>query len=169
MILFLSLAGIKPYGTLSRQVMAMTTVQVLEQLHTKLTREMWSDKPRVDFLAMVHWLMVKSGGVSHVEIQKTLSSVERIVPELMSQDHAVEPIGNVNIAAVLETLPRCRALSGHYVNMEFIQKLAHQLEHVHVLAIAVRSGMTGIHQDVANVFYRGCLFLCGSTWFLRQN
>ncbi|KAG7424677.1 hypothetical protein Forpi1262_v011029 [Fusarium oxysporum f. sp. raphani] len=86
----------------------MTTVQVLEQLHTKLTREMWSDKPRVDFLAMVHWLIVKSGGVSHVEIQKTLSSVERIVPELMSQDHAVEPIGNVNIAAVLETLPRSR-------------------------------------------------------------
>ncbi|KAI8398607.1 hypothetical protein FOFC_19822 [Fusarium oxysporum] len=136
MILFLSLAGIKPDGILSRQVMAMTTEQVLEQLHTKLTREMWSDKPRVDFLATVHWLIVKSGGVSHVEIQMTLRSVERIVPELMSQDHAVEPIGNVNIAAVLETLPRCRALSGHNVNIEFIQKLAHQLEHVHILAIA---------------------------------
>ncbi|KAH7459875.1 hypothetical protein FOMA001_g19829 [Fusarium oxysporum f. sp. matthiolae] len=136
MILFLSLVSIKLDGILSRQVMAMTTEQVLEQLHTKLTREMWSDKPRADFLATVHWLILKSGGISHLKIQKPLRSVQHIVAELMTQDDAMEPIGGVNIAAVLETLPRCRALSGHHVDMEFIQKLVRQLDHIHILPMA---------------------------------
>ncbi|KAG5749504.1 hypothetical protein H9Q69_005645 [Fusarium xylarioides] len=136
MILFLSLACVKPDGILSRQVMAITAEQVLEQLQAKLTREMWSDKPRADFLATVHWLILKSGGISRVKIPMTQRSAQHVVAELMSQDDAVERIGNFNIAVVLETLPRCRALSGRHIDMELIQKLAHQLDYGHNLAMA---------------------------------
>ncbi|KAF5704037.1 alphan-acetylglucosamine transferase [Fusarium mundagurra] len=136
MVLFLSLVSIKLDGILSRQVMAMTNEQVLEQLHTKLTREIWSDKPRADILATMHWLILKSGGISHVKIQKPPSSLQHIVAELMTQDDAMEPIRGLNIATVLQTLSRCRALSGHHVDMEFIQRVVRQLDHIHILPMA---------------------------------
>jgi hypothetical protein len=142
--MFLALAFATPDSMMASQITSMTTEQVVSKLETRLRSEMWSAQPRINILVTMRHILVKSGRVTQIGVcgEPYERSIAGLVSEIMSEYPAEKLRDSIDVVALHENLCRCLALSGHRVDMKFIQQAAHKLGYACWMPIPVGSGIT---------------------------
>ncbi|KPA37688.1 hypothetical protein FLAG1_09491 [Fusarium langsethiae] len=142
LVMFLALAFATPDSMMASQITPMTTEQVLSKLETRLRSEMWSAQPRIDILVTMRRILVKSGRVTQIGAcgEPYERSIAGIVSEIMSEHPAEKLHDSIDVVALHENLCRCQALSGHRVDMRFIQQAAHKLGYAYWMPIPPHAG-----------------------------